>query len=320
MGPTMSGGWKSCPKPPKKRRRTPYDEIVELCNLPPEIKELLPRRWERYGDVVILKLPKELTSYEREVGRLYAEVLGANLVLVDEGGVRGLTRCPVVRVIYGEESEAFHKENRLIYNFDPIRIMFSSGNIDERIYVAELLKRSGDRRWVVWDLFAGIGYFSLPAGREVKGGAVVSVEINPLAYYYLIKNLVFNEITDRTIPVLGDNSKVIVPGTADLTISGYFVEEGWEEHVARVCSLLKPEGGLILYHFLAKKKELESRLAMLLKKFSRALLNRNLDVAEHRCRRVKSYAPLVYHYVLEVLARPTKGEKPSGEDWASLYK
>lgn len=304
----------------KRRRRTPYEEIVEACNLPGDVKDLLPKRWERYGDVVILKLPKELSSYEKEVGRVYAKVLGANLVLVDEGGVRGLTRCPVVKTIYGEEKEAFHKENRLIYNFDPTRIMFSSGNIAERRHVAEFVREWGGSGVVIWDLFAGIGYFTLPVGRAVGEGKVVSVEINPLAFYYLIKNLVFNDLTDRVIPILGDNSEVLVPGTADLVISGYFVEEGYRKHIARLCSLLRPEGGWTLYHFLSKKRELGMRLQALLEEFSRELLKRDLGVAEHVCRKVKSYAPLVYHYVLEVLARPLEGQEPTGADRASLYK
>jgi len=58
------------------------------------------------------------------------------------------------------------KENGLAYTFDASRVMFSSGNVTEKARMGGLVGAFGE---TVVDLYAGIGYFSLPL--LVKAGA-----------------------------------------------------------------------------------------------------------------------------------------------------
>ena len=54
----------------------------------------------------------------------------------------------------------------MLYKLDPLKVMFSSGNVDEKQRMAHLDCRGE----TVVDMFAGIGYFTMPlavrAGRR----------------------------------------------------------------------------------------------------------------------------------------------------------
>ena len=154
---------------------TPYNLISkQLTNeLPEDLLKKLPNKWEKIGNVVTLILPKELVKFKEIVGEKYAEILNCKTVLNDIGGITGEFREPNVEVIFGsKETETTHKENGIFYKLDPQKIMFSSGNIDERIRLATISNKSE----VVVDLFAGIGYFTLTIAVYSKPEMIVACE------------------------------------------------------------------------------------------------------------------------------------------------
>jgi tRNA wybutosine-synthesizing protein 2 len=89
---------------------------------------------------------------------MYASVLGVGAVLSEEGPVTGVERRPSVRLIWGEGTETVHREHGVEYAFDTARQMFSKGNVHERLRMGRTV-RDGE---TVVDMFAGIGYFTLP--------------------------------------------------------------------------------------------------------------------------------------------------------------
>jgi len=187
-----------------------------------------------------------------------------------------------------------------------LRIMFSSGNIDEREYIGTFYCREGGETKVLWDLFSGIGYFALQAARCEKVGKVVAVEINPLSYYYLMKNIIYNRLEGKIVPILGDNRQVFLENSADSVISGYFIEDDLPRYSSIISDLFSPEGGTLHFHFLSKKYEMGEKSSAIIRSLRRHLSKKGLEVGGYRVRRVKSYAPLVYHYVLEVDVLPRK--------------
>ena len=74
----------------------------------------------------------------------------------------GLIRSPRVTLLHGFESEddhwAIRVDNGIEYSWDITRSMFCPGNITEKLRVADL-DCAGE---TVVDLFAGVGYFTLP--------------------------------------------------------------------------------------------------------------------------------------------------------------
>jgi tRNA wybutosine-synthesizing protein 2 len=72
------------------------------------------------------------------------------------------------------------------------------------------------------DMFAGIGYFTLPAAR---GGAMVhAMEINPASFAYLRQNIRENHLSAGVVAACGD-CRDLLAGVYDRVLMGHFEAE-----------------------------------------------------------------------------------------------
>lgn len=285
--PVVEGGSETLSAPRyKDEKKTPFERIKERLDPMVNRSEELPDRWEKIGDVVLIKLPEGLEEYKYEIGEAYAETLGAKSVLL-QGEIEGQRREPEVELIYGEETETVHVENGVKFKLDVSKIMFSSGNIDERMRMANVVNK-GER---VIDMFAGIGYFSLPMA--VHGGPEVvhPIEINPTAFDYLKQNVRLNGVESIVEPWHGDNEDFPLEDVADRIVMGY-LHETWR-YLPKAVNILDSEG-VIHYHTLAKGDNIFNKV--------REELENNLQVGFQMVeqREVKSYAPFIHHVVADV--------------------
>ncbi len=264
-------------------KKTPYASIKERLDIPQ--KDDLPDRWEMIGDVLFIKLPEHLHQYKERIGRAYSEELRAKTVML-QGDIRGMKREPEVEKIYGEETETVHLENQVLYNLDTSKIMFSSGNIDERNRVTRLV----EKKEVIVDMFAGIGYFTLPAAVHCQPEKIYSLEINPTAFRYLKENIDMNGVNDTVEARCGDNRDFNFSG-ADRVFMGY-LHETWK-FLEKAVDFLEGEG-VIHYHTTCRDSRYPEQV--------REELKENLDPLFRilNMKKVKSYAPHVFHVVADV--------------------
>ncbi len=265
--------------------KPPFHQIKQKLDLPDEEKEKLPDRWEMIGEVLLIKLPKELQYRKERIAEVYAEKLGAKTVML-QGSIEGRVREPIVEKIYGEETETVHVENDVLYKLDTAELMFSSGNIDERIRITEKVKRNE----VIVDMFAGIGYFSLPMAVHGDPKKIHALEINPKAFRYLQENIELNDVQDTVEPELTDNRDFSFTG-ADRVMMGY-LDETWK-YLDKAVGFLGEEG-TIHYHTTCKDSEYPEQVENELKE------NIEEDFSIRDLREIKSYAPHVFHVVATV--------------------
>ena len=273
---------------------TPLSKIKKsLSNeIPLELTNYLPEKWEKIGDIVIIKLNEKLRNYGGKIGKTYAEILCCKTVLNDVGGISGIYREPNVEILYGcENTETIHKENGIKYKLDVQKIMFSSGNMDERLRMAKI----SNKNETVVDLFAGIGYFTLPMAVYSKPKKIFSCEINPVAYRYLCKNIVLNHVTSIVEPLLGDNRTTAPKNVAERVVMGYIEDTDRFLPVAFDC--LKNCTGYIHYHDVCPNELLPERSFRRIQETA-GKHKRNIDLLT--CRVIKSYAPGVSHVVLDI--------------------
>jgi len=120
--------------------------------------------------------------------------------------------------------------------------MWSKGNTTERKRIAGLVEKGE----TVVDLFAGIGYFSIPIAVHSMVDKIYSIEINPTAYDYLCQNITLNDVSGKIKPLYGNCRELAPEGVADRVLMGYI---GNTHHYLDVAlSALKDEGGVIHYH------------------------------------------------------------------------
>jgi tRNA wybutosine-synthesizing protein 2 len=132
--------------------------------------------------------------------------------------LQDITRTPETKIVWGSSGEVCHKEAGFSYIFDPEKVMFSMGNREEKARIARLVRNSpGPER--IADMFAGIGYFSLPLAGA--GAAVHAMEINPVAYGFLVRSIEANGLSGRITPSLGD-CRQLLKGPYDRIVMGHF--------------------------------------------------------------------------------------------------
>jgi tRNA wybutosine-synthesizing protein 2 len=84
--------------------------------------------------------------------------------------------------------------------------MFSSGNVNEKARVASF-RCAGE---TVVDMFAGIGYFTVPILVRAGAAHVHAMDHNADAVECLRRNLAQNHVADRATVYLGDNRCIMM--------------------------------------------------------------------------------------------------------------
>ncbi|MCK4365122.1 MAG: class I SAM-dependent methyltransferase family protein [Thermoplasmatales archaeon] len=273
---------------------TPFNNIKKLLSktIPSELFDKIPDKWEKVGDVGIIKLPSNLENYSEIIGKNYAEILQCKTILNDVGGITGTYREPKTKIIFGpNNTETIHKENGIRFKLDPQKIMFSSGNMDERIRMATI---SNENETVV-DLFAGIGYFTLPLAVHSKPKKIFACEINPVAYDYLCGNIVLNNVTNIVEPLKGDNKEVAPKNVANRVILGYFNDT--YKFLGTAFECLINHTGIIHYHDKFPDDVVPNKP---LKNIEEIAKKYKCEVELLKYKHVKSYAPGISHYVFDI--------------------
>jgi len=275
-------------------QETPFRSITKILSdqIPAGSLSHLPSKWEKIGSVVIIKVPDELKVYREIIGKAYANTLGCTTTLNDTGGISGIYRTPVVEVIFGSPAtETIHVENGIRFKVDPRQVMFSSGNMAERKRMATIAHPNE----TVVDLFAGIGYFTIPIAVYSKPKKIVACEINPIAFDFLRSNVVLNHVSDIVVPLLGDNRVTAPKDSADRVILGFLQNPQDFLPVALAC--LKNQVGVLHYHELVPV-ELIPRQPLSHLKEAASCYDRCVELLG--VHQVKSYAPQINHMVLDV--------------------
>jgi tRNA wybutosine-synthesizing protein 2 len=275
-------------------RQTPFNYIKKTLSsvIPLEMIHHLPDKWEKIGTIVTIKLPEELSQYKQIIGKAYAEELGCTAVLNDVGGISGVYRKPVVEVIFGSAiTETIHSENGIHFKVDPQKIMFSSGNMGERRRIATIAHKNE----IVVDLFAGVGYFTLPMAVYSQPKKIFACEINPVAFKYLCANVVLNHVSTIVEPLFGDNRESAPKDCADRVILGYLKDPQEFLWVALEC--LRNNNGVLHYHELVPVEFIPEQPLSHIEKAAKQYY-RSVELL--KVNKIKSYAPRIDHMVLDV--------------------
>ena len=279
---------------------TPFKLIQKELKtmIPKEELKMLPKKWEKLGDILIIKLPAQLESFSEKIGEVYANVLACDAVLVDTGGIIGRFREPEIKHIFGRKNtETMHNENGISFHLDPQKIMYSSGNMKERKRMSTISNPSE----TIVDLFAGIGYFTIPIAVYSKPKKIFACEINPVSFQFLLKNISENNVEEIIEPLLGDSKQISPKDIADRVVMGYFHETSSFLETALIA--LKDHKGIIHYHDTFPDKEIPESPLDQIQTICNPL---DRDVYLLSYQKIKSYAPGISHYVMDIEIKERK--------------
>ncbi|MDD2665430.1 MAG: class I SAM-dependent methyltransferase family protein [Methanocellales archaeon] len=246
----------------------------------------MPHGWQIIGDIIIVNIPTALQKRKYEIGGALLELHPRCKTALMIKGVTGQYREPDVEIIAGEDTQTIHKENGCLFKLDASKIMFSKGNLEER----RRLSRFG--QGIVVDMFAGIGYFSIPMAVHSNPEKVLAIEVNPLAYNYLCENIALNGVEGIVQPIYGDCLSVTPVGVANRVIMGSF--EAFH-YLTQGINALK-SGGILHYHETTPEKLVFERPVRRVVE-SAEKLGRSAEVIG--LNKIKKYSPGVWHVVVD---------------------
>jgi tRNA wybutosine-synthesizing protein 2 len=210
------------------------------------------------------------------------------------GKIKGKYRKPQLKVLASrakkDKTITINKEQGILYKIDVSKLMFAKGNINERHRIAKIAKNNE----IVVDMFAGIGYFSLPLAKKVA--KVYAIELNPVSFKYLNENVRLNHLNNvKTIK--GDCSKVVprLKVKADRIMMGFLPSPF---KYLKYAKKITKKGTIIHYSCLIKRGDEKAEIKKLVSD-----INEKINVKLINAVKVKSYSPALEHYVLDLAVR-----------------
>lgn len=230
-------------------RRPVHHTLLEVLQnrLPPHLLAVLPRSFDVVGHIAIVELPNELAPFDELVGKAVLEicpsirtVMAKASVFSTEYRVRDLT------LIAGEDKSVTHyREHGCVFELDVRAVFFSPRLSHERLRVASQVQPSE----IVIDMFAGVGPYSILIAKKQPASTVHAVDVNPLAFKFLVSNILANKVLGNVRPIRGDVREVVrsdLSRVADRVIMNLpgsafgFVNEA--------CLCLKERGGVVHFY------------------------------------------------------------------------
>ena len=259
------------------------------ATIPEDLLQYLPKKWFVLGHVLLFQLHPKLLSWKEIIGKLLLDVdhRPVKTAAMHIGKIIGEFRVPQYEIVYGDpHAETIHREAGCVFKLDPLKIMFSPGNTEERQRLPLFVQKND----VVADFFACVGQWSIPIGKKSEAKKVYAIELNELAYSYLRENIQLNKLEDRITPLLGDCNEVAPEKCADHVILGYLFNT--YKYLHKAINALKPKGGWIHYHETLSRHDFPHLPMNRIKTTSEAL---GFEIKDKKIRLVKTYAPKIVH-------------------------
>lgn len=271
--------------------------------------EHVPGGYQVVGDVLLAKFPS--SKQKKKIAKAIAKILPNVRAVCEIKRIGGEFRKPKVALLFskGKRSlETVHIEHGIKFKLDVSKVMFSKGNLAERVRLTSKIKSAE----TIIDMFAGIGYFSLGVAKAQPTAKIMAIEKNPVAFRYLKENIKLNGI-NNIVAVRGDCRKAKIKGKADRVLMGYF--PGTQKFLPAAFNFLKSHG-VIHYHNIYNEQEMRTKPIDELEAAANKAGYKIVGFAQHI---VKSYAPRVWHVVVDAEVAKENGTKEFYDKTAEMY-
>ena len=160
------------------------------------------------GDILILKTIKGASISEQTLKKAAKIILDkmpyVKVVLYQTTPVDGIYRVRKFKWLAGEKrTVTIHREYGCSFYTDVEKAYFSPRLSFERKRIADQVSAME----IVVNMFAGVGCYSILIAKFSKAAVIYSIDINPEAYLYMVRNCKLNNVGGRVVPLMGDAAR-----------------------------------------------------------------------------------------------------------------
>ena len=179
-----------------------YKEIVPI---PDELKHELPTSYDIIGDIILIKLQKNLLGYKEKIGESLLKTNKNPKTVCLIKPVKGELRVRDLEVIAGKKcTKTLHKEYGLKFEVDVSKTYFSPRLATERKRIADLVKPDE----IVVDMFTGVAPFSIMIAKYAHPKIIYALDKNKDAVEYARQNIKGNNLLDKIEVIHTDAKKI----------------------------------------------------------------------------------------------------------------
>jgi tRNA (guanine37-N1)-methyltransferase len=179
------------------------DEIIKAI-LPDNLEPITS--FSRIGHIVHLNLRDHLLPFKTLIGQIIQDkVVGCKTVINKAQTIDNTYRNFQIELLAGEPKyEVQTKENGCTFEFDFSQVYWNPRLSSEHERMVKMVNR-GD---VFYDVFAGVGPFSIPAGKK-KVKLCLANDLNPASHKWLAHNVKKNKVSDNVKTFMKDGRDFI---------------------------------------------------------------------------------------------------------------
>ncbi|MDG6218768.1 MAG: class I SAM-dependent methyltransferase family protein [Candidatus Thermoplasmatota archaeon] len=276
----------------------PVPSYKMLLDLPEEQHLLLPSSFDIIGDIILIKIPKELEKEKRTIGEalLQAHKQVRTICAVDP--VSGEFRTHETEIIAGiNRTQTIHTEYGIQLAVDVKETYFSPRLASERYRIASLVQ---DHEHIV-DLFTGVAPFPIMIACYAHPQTIIAFDKNPTAVQLARTNIKKNKVEDIIEIYEHDsiNAKEILD---DLQIKADRILMNLPMDSFRFLplsfSIMNTQAIIHLYEII-KEEDIPNRLhAIEISAEKNGVCIKNMEV-----HRIKTYAPHEFYIGIDITAQ-----------------
>jgi len=262
--------------------------------------DIVFKSYDVVGDIVVMRVPETLKPKSQIVAKAIMQThKNVKTVLLQTSAVSGDFRLRQLEWVAGEKKTVtVHKEFGCLFEVDLDRCYFSPRLSFERRRIASLVQPNE----IVVNMFAGVGCFSIVMARHSRVKKVFSIDVNPVAFEFMSKNVKLNRVQNQVIPILGDAKKIVkekLSHVADRVLMP--LPERAYEYLDDALTALKPSGGWVHYYDFVHAGKGENAVERVKEKVAAKLDEFDVNFKLLFGRVVRATGPYWFQVVVDVL-------------------
>ena len=278
----------------EKRNSNPrsYKEIISI---PDNLKNKLPTSFDVIGDIILLKIDRNLIDYKKEIGDSLLEVNKNIKTVCLVEPVSGEFRTRNIEIISGENRlTTTHVEYGLEFNMDVKNTYFSPRLANERKRITKIVENNE----IIVDMFSGVGPFSIMIAKYANPKIVYAIDKNKIAIKYAKQNIRKNNVLDKIEVINADAKDIhkILKNKADRIIMNLpFSSHLFLEHALNIAK----NKCIIHYYDILNEDKIPNRIDEIssIGKENGYLLN------YFQLRKIKTYGPREFYIGIDIMAK-----------------